>query len=456
MSTTNVHLARILDLPTKFFVDIGASDDTNESQTETLIAHGWSGLMFECNPVKYAGLSRRMASRPVVVIPEKVTPDNIIGHLRAAGVPDDFFLSLDIDGYDYFVLERILQEYTPALIVSEINEKIPPPMKFTVLYRPEYWWNGSHFYGYSVSMLDDLLPKFGYKIDEVHYNNVVLSPGIQTRTTHELYTEGYFARPDGGKRFTYNEDFNPIYGVSYDKQVEFLHRKFSAYEGRYSVDGSVHVENTGQIQLSQPFGQWIAKYAADTRFQRYLEIGTWNGRGSTCCVYDGFAQRSDGPTLDSYEIHPGRVAEAREIWKSVPSIRIHHGRVLADNQCPIYREVLKAFPNVTESWHTEDVRNFWSCRHVPIQDPEVVLLDGAEYLTQFEFDRVFKNCPSVRVYMLDDTKTEKTPHINAYLLGHPEWTRVAFSDTERNGWAVFERVTPSSEETPENLVDPDL
>lgn len=216
------------------------------------------------------------------------------------------------------------------------------------------------------------------------------------------------------------------------------------------------VENTGQIQLSQPFGQWIAKYAADPRFQRYLEIGTWNGRGSTCCFHDGFARRSDAPTLDSYEIHPARIAEAREIWKSVPAIRIRHGRVLADNQCPIYREVLKTFPHMAESWHTEDVQNFWSCPHVPIQDPEVVLLDGAEYLTQFEFDRVFKGCPSVRVYMLDDTKTDKTPHINAYLLSQPEWTRVAFSDTERNGWAVFERVMPSSEETPANLSDPAL
>lgn len=202
----------------------------------------------------------------------------------------------------------------------------------------------------------------------------------------------------------------------------------------------MHVENTGQIRLSQPFGHWISRYAADTRFQSYLEIGTWNGRGSTCCFYHGFATREDNPSLQSYEIDKSRAEEAKELWKNVPQIDIIHGRVLRDDQCPMFREVLKMFPSVTETWHTEDIKNFWSCQHVSIKDPEVVLLDGAEYLTQFEFDRVFQQTPTVKVYLLDDTQTAKTPYINAYLLNNPEWKRVAYSDTERNGWAVFERI----------------
>lgn len=199
------------------------------------------------------------------------------------------------------------------------------------------------------------------------------------------------------------------------------------------------IENTGQIQVSQPFGQWISTYAADTRFSRYLEIGTWNGRGSTVCFYNGFTKRSDSPVLYSYEINSQRVTEARNVWKSVPNIKILHGRILTNDQCPIYREVLKAFPNVTEEWHTEDIRNFWNCPHIPIEEPEVVLLDGAEYITKFEFDRVLKNCSSVQVYLLDDTVVDKTKEINQYLLNHPDWRRIAYSDTERNGWAVFER-----------------
>lgn len=197
--------------------------------------------------------------------------------------------------------------------------------------------------------------------------------------------------------------------------------------------------NTGQIQLSQPFGQWISKVAADTRFTRYLEIGTWNGRGSTYCLYEGFRKREDSPVLQSYEIHKERCAEAATLWSTVPSIRVLYGRVLQNEQCPTFQEVSARFPTANPEWHAEDIRNFWSCPYVAPEDPEVVLLDGAEYLTWYEFDRVFKDMASVKVFLLDDTKTDKTPAIAAYLSAHPDWVRTAGSDTERSGWASFER-----------------
>jgi hypothetical protein len=197
------------------------------------------------------------------------------------------------------------------------------------------------------------------------------------------------------------------------------------------------VANTGQIQLSQEMGQWISKYASDRRFTRYLEIGTWNGRGSTCCFYDGFSRRTDTPLLQSYEVHPERVAEASRCWMDVPSIRVIHGRVLQDEPTP--EEVDALFPDRVRTWHAEDLLNCKTCPYVAPEDPEVVLLDGAEYLTQFEFDRVFREMPSVRVYLLDDTMVAKTQRIVAYLLAQPDWVRVAYSDTQRNGWAVFER-----------------
>lgn len=204
--------------------------------------------------------------------------------------------------------------------------------------------------------------------------------------------------------------------------------------------------NTGQIQLTQPFGQWISKYAADQRFTRYTEIGTWNGRGSTCCFYDGFRRRESPATLQSYEISDVRATEAMRLWASVPAIQVIRGRMLADEECPSVSTVEAVHPTLTTEWHTEDMKNFWACPYVPMNDPEVVLLDGAEYLTYFEFEKM-KTMSGIRVVLLDDVSIDKCRAISASLLQHPDWTRIAYSETERNGWAVFERTvgyTPNS------------
>lgn len=215
----------------------------------------------------------------------------------------------------------------------------------------------------------------------------------------------------------------------------------------------VYVENTGQVKLTQELGQWISKYAADERFSNYVEIGTWNGRGSTCCFYDGFAKRRSPYTLQSYEISASRVQEARKVWEAVPDIHILHGRVLKDHECPVFARVKDVFPSMSLEWHTEDIKNFWSCPYVPMQDPQVVLLDGAEYLTYFEFETM-KDVESIQVFLLDDANIDKCFHIRSYLDHQSNWKCVARGN-DRNGWAVFEKVNASSEQTPVTPDDPE-
>jgi hypothetical protein len=234
MSTTSKILGRLLELPTKFFVDIGASNDPYESQSELLLNNGWSGIMFECNPEKFIPLTERMKSYPVKIMSQKVTPDNIISLLQSAGAPNDFYLSLDIDGYDFHVLQKILTVYRPQLIISEINEKIPPPIRFTVNYDPDYWWDVSHFYGYSLSMLEDIK---GYRVERLDFNNVIMTPGIQGIPYADLYRDGYWNMAIG--RPTYNQDFDPIYTMSPEDQINFINEKFKKFAGKYTLNGVV-------------------------------------------------------------------------------------------------------------------------------------------------------------------------------------------------------------------------
>lgn len=199
----------------------------------------------------------------------------------------------------------------------------------------------------------------------------------------------------------------------------------------------MRVENTGQIKVDSEFGTWISKYSADSRFTRYLEIGTWNGRGSTCCFYDGFLKRTDAHCLQSYEIAPDRVEYAKQVWAFYKPITIIHGRML--EECPSLEQVKSVHPHINSEWHSDDVRNFGTCPYIAMDDPEVILLDGAEYLTWFEFERMI-HTTAASVYLLDDTHTAKCPKILEWFGQHPEWKCVAGSDTDRNGWAVFEKM----------------
>lgn len=186
-----------------FFVDIGASDGITDSNSHKY-AHDdkWSGISIEFVENKYHQLMKNQPSSNVEKINAKVTPDNIINILRENKCPNTIdLLSLDIDGYDYYVLESILSEYDCRVAIVEINEKIPVPVKFSVSYDPDYFWDDSHFYGMSLSKLHDLTEKLNYTIVDYACNNAIfvknnfLPSEHKKQSIQELYDNGYRKNP---------------------------------------------------------------------------------------------------------------------------------------------------------------------------------------------------------------------------------------------------------------------
>src|SRR5881394_1701661 len=121
-------------------VDIGAGDGIRGSNTYRLFLDGWRGLGIEADPARFSRLIKAYRNLDGVVAHESlVQPDTVVGLLRDNGIDRDFgLLSLDIDGNDYWVLDAILSEFRPRLVVSEYNEKIPPPIRFVVDYDPDF------------------------------------------------------------------------------------------------------------------------------------------------------------------------------------------------------------------------------------------------------------------------------------------------------------------------------
>jgi hypothetical protein len=214
-------------------VDIAASDGVTMSNTYSLFRQGWGGLAVEYDAHTFARLAHTYRKFQDVNLAKcKVTPLNVMSLLKANAMPEKFgFLNLDIDGYDYFVLEQLLREFRPSLICVEINEKIPPPVKFTVKWDPNYFWTSGNFYGQSISQLYTLCPLFGYSLVELYYNNAFLVPSeiklFPNLTPEEAYQKGYRNQPDRLERFPWNANLEPLLSLPPEAAVDFINRYFS-------------------------------------------------------------------------------------------------------------------------------------------------------------------------------------------------------------------------------------
>lgn len=233
---------KLLDMErqSKTIVDIGAGDGIRKSNSYKLFLDGWRGIGIEggsenaarlANAYKY--LDNAFACRCFV------TPENVVNLLKTYSIEKDFgILSLDIDGYDYWVLDAVLSQYRPRLIVSEYNEKIPPPIKFTVNFIPDFELR-HHFFGYSLSKLEELLAKHDYVLLEIEYNNVFLAPaeldGAKAVEIVKAYREGYVDRADRKEKFKTNANMEELLTMKPEDGIEFLKRFYAEHEGEYEI-----------------------------------------------------------------------------------------------------------------------------------------------------------------------------------------------------------------------------
>jgi hypothetical protein len=219
-------------------VDIGAGNGVRWSNSYALLSEGWKALGIEADAQKYALLSRAYRRFPRArACPFRATPDNIASVLEQFTIERNFgVLCLDIDGNDYWVLDAILSKFRPGLVVTEINENIPPPLKFSVKFDLEFQLR-HHFYGYSIAALEDLCENHGYGILQLEYNNAFLAPrelaSDRFRTAADAYREGYLEREDRKERFISNLDMEILHSLSPEDGMRFVNEFYANEEGKY-------------------------------------------------------------------------------------------------------------------------------------------------------------------------------------------------------------------------------
>ncbi len=124
----------------KVLVDIGAGDGFKFSNTRSLLEQGWSGSLFDS------------AHENESVRREHITAENVCDVLLKHKVPYAFdFLSLDIDGVDWYVLRALLRGgFRPRIFVCEINTDLPAYPPVAVVYDPKFKFSSCNYFGASL------------------------------------------------------------------------------------------------------------------------------------------------------------------------------------------------------------------------------------------------------------------------------------------------------------------
>lgn len=151
----------------KKFMEIGIGNGDECNTANLSINHGWSGFLVDGDEQQVQNARHFYRYCPNVRVEQCfVTTDNInellISH-RVTGEID--VMSLDIDGNDYWILEK-LNVLHPRIVILEYNPTFGPERSVTVPYDPEFYRMNYHksgyYHGASLSALTKLMSERGY------------------------------------------------------------------------------------------------------------------------------------------------------------------------------------------------------------------------------------------------------------------------------------------------------
>lgn len=149
------------------FVEFGVEDGI-QCNTLWLLMQGWSGLWLDaneelCDKIR-ASHSCWIENNSLTLRNGFLTVENINDMIATRYINREIdILSIDVDYNDYW-LWKAITVVNPRVVVIEYNATWAPPAALTVPYLPDSKWNGSNYFGASLSALTKLGNEKGYEL----------------------------------------------------------------------------------------------------------------------------------------------------------------------------------------------------------------------------------------------------------------------------------------------------
>lgn len=162
------YLVRKLAPVPKSFIEFGV-EDYRESNTRFLLLHdNWRGLIIDGSDSAIESVRRSALywRHDLTAVSRFVDRDNINSLISQGGLAGEIgLLSVDLDGNDYWVWERITV-VDPAIVIVEYNSLFGPDRAVTIPYEPGFVRTKAHlsdlYWGASLKALCGLADKKGY------------------------------------------------------------------------------------------------------------------------------------------------------------------------------------------------------------------------------------------------------------------------------------------------------
>lgn len=140
----------------KFLVDLGAGGlNKGLSNSRWLLEQRWTGVLIDGDNGGNDLINEHF-----------ITYENIYDLLKKYKVPTTFdFLSIDIDGNDYWILQEIIETgFKPRVVYLEYNGTLAPDSCVAMKYNPSHTWGEDNYYGASFAAFGKMMNANGYTL----------------------------------------------------------------------------------------------------------------------------------------------------------------------------------------------------------------------------------------------------------------------------------------------------
>ena len=196
---------------------------------------------------------------------------------------------------------------------------------------------------------------------------------------------------------------------------------------------------SGQIKKHHEVGKWIEFLSSLSGVNTIVEIGTWNGAGSSMAIARGVVSRPkndrDHVEVTGYEINPIMAKAARRRLARFSFFNIVFGSLVSIDD--LDRSNLT---QTEELWIKQDEKWIIAAPKVINSLPQkldLLILDGGEFSTLAEFNLLKERVSGWII--LDDTNTRKCAEIMKIIKSGNEFL-IIYESQERNGTAILKRV----------------